>query len=276
MVVCRSLFISTLVYAFLMTCHSKIPTTGCRPLDVVFLVDSSGSETNYSFNAQIEFMKEIVNSSASYNNNTKFGAVSFSNDARLEFKLNSSEQDIIRAISNISHIGKFTHLEEGFNFVIDVMFTKNGGDRPQADNVLLVLTDGIFHPENTTEPVEELLGKGVEIIPVLFTDEVTDKLASNANSITHTNTTYTKDTFDPKELFCKGVSMLPTAPPRSTIASATTDRGCRDNISICPRYGADMCIRFKSWAMVQCRCFCKFDQDSGRLPLTIPTYSTKI
>lgn len=176
----------------------------CRPLDVVFLIDGSGSETNDSFRDQLEFMEEIVQTSGLYNKNTHFGAVSFSSKARLEFNLNqySSNVDRILAIRNITQSGKFTRLENGFEFVTNISFTKDGGDRPDVDNVLIVMTDGIFHPENASEPAEILLGKGVKIVLILFTNNMTDRLTNNAQSITDLKNTYTKNTFEPLELFC--------------------------------------------------------------------------
>lgn len=176
----------------------------CRPLDVVFLIDGSGSETNDSFRDQLEFMEEIVQTSGLYNKDTHFGAVSFSSKARLEFNLNqySSSVDTILAIKKITQSGQFTRLENGFDFVTNISFTKDGGDRPDVDNVLIVMTDGIFHPENASEPAEILLGNGVKIVLILFTTNMTDRLTNNAQSITDLKNTYTRDTFEPLELFC--------------------------------------------------------------------------
>lgn len=176
----------------------------CRPLDVVFLIDGSGSETNDSFRDQLEFMEEIVQTSGLYNKDTHFGAVSFSSKARLEFNLNqySSSVDTILAIKKITQSGQFTRLENGFDFVTNISFTKDGGDRPDVDNVLIVMTDGIFHPENASEPAEILLGNGVKIVLILFTTNMTDRLTNNAQSITDLKNAYTRDTFEPLELFC--------------------------------------------------------------------------
>ncbi|XP_061184895.1 cartilage matrix protein-like [Saccostrea echinata] len=262
------LFFIILTSTFLMTRCTHNVTAGCRPLDVVFLIDSSGSENNDSFNAQLEFMKELVQSSISYNNDTKFGAVSFSNEAKLEFNLNqyASSADVIRAIENITHIGKFTHIEEGFKYVTNASFTNTSGDRPDADNVLLVLTDGIFHPENASEPAEILLGDGVKISLVLFTNRVTDKLNNNAQSVTDLNNTFTKDTFEPINFFCPDTSSsnpistpFISTPPSETTPH-TANLGCRDKVAKCASYGAEICSQYKSWAEIQCRCFCKFDE----------------
>lgn len=176
----------------------------CRPLDVVFLIDGSGSETNDSFRDQLEFMEEIVQTSGLYNKDTHFGAVSFSSKARLEFNLNqySSSVDTILAIKKITQSGQFTRLENGFDFVTNISFTKDGGDRPDVDNVLILMTDGIFHPENASEPAEILLGNGVKIVLILFTTNMTDRLTNNAQSITDLKNAYTRDTFEPLELFC--------------------------------------------------------------------------
>lgn len=35
---------------------------------------------------------------------------------------------------------------------------------------------------------------------------------------------------------------------------------CRDRISRCASYGAEICTLYRSWAEKQCPCFCKFDQ----------------
>ncbi|XP_062603034.1 collagen alpha-6(VI) chain-like [Saccostrea cucullata] len=268
MFIIRMLSFIILTFSFLMTHCAHNITTGCRPLDVVFLIDSSGSENNASFNAQLEFMKELVQSSASYNNDTKFGAVSFSNEAKLEFNLNqyTSTADISKAIENISHIGKFTHIEEGFKFVTNVSFTNTSGDRPDVENVLLVLTDGIFHPENASEPAEILLGDGVKINLVIFTDRMTDKLNNNAQSVTDLNNTFTKDTFEPMKFFCSETSSsIPISTSFASTASSqttphTSNLGCRDKVARCASYGAEICSQFRPWAEIQCRCFCKFDE----------------
>ncbi|XP_052722318.1 collagen alpha-4(VI) chain-like [Crassostrea angulata] len=278
-------FFLSLTPLFLWVEGSQNLTSECRPLDVVFLIDGSGSETNDSFRDQLEFMEEIVQTSGLYNKDTHFGAVSFSSKARLEFNLNqySSSVDTILAIKKITQSGQFTRLENGFDFVTNISFTKDGGDRPDVDNVLIVMTDGIFHPENASEPAEILLGNGVKIVLILFTTNMTDRLTNNAQSITDLKNAYTRDTFEPLELFCPNTSTqsanttvvvppsstgVPTTttdvvPPLiSTTIPFTTNPACRDKISRCASYGAEICTLYRSWAEKQCPCFCKFDQGS--------------
>lgn len=72
------------------------------------------------------------------------GVVTFSTVPREQFKLNAflDKAALKYAITKIPYLTGNTHTAEAINFVNNHMFIPSAGDRPDAQNVLVVLTDG--------------------------------------------------------------------------------------------------------------------------------------
>ena len=75
---------------------------------------------------------------------TRVAVVVFSDTGTVLFNLNryDSRQEVQDAISRITYIGSNTNTAGGLDAARTEVFTQRNGDRPNAQNVAIVLTDG--------------------------------------------------------------------------------------------------------------------------------------
>ncbi|KAJ8314218.1 hypothetical protein KUTeg_008779 [Tegillarca granosa] len=74
----------------------------------------------------------------------QFGIAAFSNDAYLEFNLNTNlnSRSLLAATDGISYRGGGTNTDDGLRLAHKSMFKSTNGDRTGAPNILVVITDG--------------------------------------------------------------------------------------------------------------------------------------
>ena len=171
---------------FLMFTNTAQPEPlGCS-LDLVFVLDSSGSIRdanpadgafdNYAL--MLEFVIDIVNALNVGPGGTHVGLVFFSNDAINEFFLNSfsTRSDIVNAIRNLTYLGGDTHTAAGLFEMRQTQFTVMNGDRPDSDNVAIVITDGAstINTSLTVPNAVAARADGIRIVAIGITNEVNE------------------------------------------------------------------------------------------------------
>ncbi|XP_075068533.1 collagen alpha-6(VI) chain-like [Mixophyes fleayi] len=143
-------------------------TEACQQaeVDVMFLVDSSGSIGQNNFNEMKTFMKNLVNRTEVGENKLQFGIVQFSDENREELKLNKdgTKAAIFNAIDKMEHMDKNTYTGKALKFVSD-SFTQNKGGRAKARKILILITDGQA-TDSVSQPAKNLRDKDVTIICV--------------------------------------------------------------------------------------------------------------
>ncbi|VDI82665.1 Hypothetical predicted protein [Mytilus galloprovincialis] len=117
-------------------CHDKV--------DLVFLVDSSGSVGHNNFIKVKNFVTSSVNRFIIGNRDTLVSVVTFASTPHTEFKLNSlhDKLPLANAIHGIRYISGGTNTGEALKFVGSHIFQPSSGDRINARNILVVITDG--------------------------------------------------------------------------------------------------------------------------------------
>uniref|UniRef100_A0A672LTS4 Si:ch211-62a1.3 n=1 Tax=Sinocyclocheilus grahami TaxID=75366 RepID=A0A672LTS4_SINGR len=126
----------------------KICNTECkRPelIDIIFLVDTSGSPNKDGFQEMINLMKYTVSKSVVGEKRVRFGAVTYSNNPRSEFTLNKyySQTDILRVISNLKASGGSRNTAQALNYALSYFGDTHGGRRAKnVPQVLFLITDG--------------------------------------------------------------------------------------------------------------------------------------
>ncbi|XP_062607614.1 integrin alpha-2-like [Saccostrea cucullata] len=139
-------------------------------LDLVFLVDQSGSVGSDNF----EMLKDYIFKTIQFLNigphSDQVGVVTYATLPQLEFTLNTypHQLSLLKAVQNISynHPG-LTMTASGLQFVRENLFNVTNGDRPGHPNVLVLLTDG--RPMNSihaTLEAEKLKNQSVEIFVI--------------------------------------------------------------------------------------------------------------
>ncbi len=89
-------------------------------------------------------MKAIVGDLPISRDYINIAVVEFSDIAYLQFNLNQyfSVSEVQRAIDNIPYIGGLTNITQALTTIHQNIFTYVGGDRQNAANIVLLITDG--------------------------------------------------------------------------------------------------------------------------------------
>ena len=116
--------------------------------DVILLVDSSGSiEYNErgDYDLEKEFIINIINALGELGpRGIQIGLVLFSTSPQNIFYLNQFQDkgQMINAVRNMPYLAEETDIAEAFTNVRDQQLIPSRGDRPEAPNVAIIITDG--------------------------------------------------------------------------------------------------------------------------------------
>ncbi len=159
----------------------------CRNVvDLCFIIDSSGSirdnnpaDGSYdNYDLQLEFLADLAGSFTVGPDATQIGAVLFSEQVTLEFKLNeyTDATMVQNALRNMEYLGEFTNTPRALQVTRQQCFSSSNGDRPDVQNIAIIVTDGLPFPVNRRTPaIEEaqrLRDNGVQMIAIGITDTI--------------------------------------------------------------------------------------------------------
>ncbi|XP_067663881.1 collagen alpha-3(VI) chain-like [Haliotis asinina] len=126
---------------------APLPPKGCsrNKLDLVFLLDSSGSVKTHNFKRMLSFMKNFLSTASIDDGKVRVGVAIFNSRATIKFHLNKykTKKALFRAIDKIKYRGGRTNTFAGLRLLRSQMFKRRRGDRRGAKNVALVVTDGL-------------------------------------------------------------------------------------------------------------------------------------
>ena len=113
-------------------------------LDVVFVMDESGSVGKDDYEEMKDFVSELVGKLDIDSGNARAGVVTYSKDVNNDIELNdhSTGASLQSEISKLTHKGGGTWTHVALEFVRTDMLTEVAGDRSEVSNVIVVLTDG--------------------------------------------------------------------------------------------------------------------------------------
>lgn len=89
-------------------------------IDLVFVLDASGSVRSQRFMRVLDFAIAIVSELEFGDGKTQLGAIKFSDDAELQFNLNqySSRQDVVAALRKITYMRQRTHTSDALEALV--------------------------------------------------------------------------------------------------------------------------------------------------------------
>lgn len=121
--------------------------------DVIFVMDSSGSVGKTNFETMKSFVVEICKRLDIDSGNVQVGVATFSSDVTLQFHLNAknSLSGVTSAVQAINYTRGTTNTGSALELLYTSMFTPANGDRPNINNVGLVLTDGGSNDKEHTQ-----------------------------------------------------------------------------------------------------------------------------
>ena len=113
-------------------------------LDIVFVLDESGSVGSTNFNKVKNFVVDQITNKIDEESN--IGVVSFSNQIQIDHSLGDTQTprtQLLSTVNGLSHSGGQTYTDSAVQKAIDD-FTAN--DDPTKQNVMVLVTDGVPYP----------------------------------------------------------------------------------------------------------------------------------
>jgi len=151
---------------------------GCSGLvDLVFVLDSSGSITNARFSIVKEMVVSVVNELDVRMDRTRVGLIYWSNEAFVAFNMNDYgqvKQDVVEAIRRVPYRGNWTQSQAALRLVYDTAFQRRNGDRDGVPNVAVFVSDGnsnVF-PQLTPVQASVVRMNGIRVVAVGLGDFV--------------------------------------------------------------------------------------------------------
>ena len=134
--------------------------TGCQSgIDLIFVLDSSGSIGRSNFQLIRDFVSNVIIHSDIGPDKTRVGVVLFSASASVQFQLNThlTKPSLLDAVAHIPFTGKRTNTAAGINLSVQ-LFNTTFGARPRSSGtprIVIVLTDGRSNvPQETIAAAE--------------------------------------------------------------------------------------------------------------------------
>lgn len=146
-----------------------LPSDCDGQLDIVLMIDTSGSIRESRFNILQDFAQDFVLSLEISSDTGRIGTLSYSDDVKVEFNLGTyhTAEDVAHAIEMIQYRAGKTNTAEALRVVREDMFTEANGDRSDVPNILIIITDGIS-TVNTEETIPEAVKTKVSGIHILL------------------------------------------------------------------------------------------------------------
>ena len=151
----------------------------CAQLDLVFVLDSSGSVKEDNWLLVLEFVTTLVDGLEIGPFRTQVGVVTYSNKAKASIYLDSYEDsdELKDAILEIDWKDQKTNTSGGLWLMREVMFGPDHGDRSRVANLGIVITDGESNvdQDKTLPYAKEARDAGIVLFAVGIGDEVVDE-----------------------------------------------------------------------------------------------------
>ncbi|XP_052252197.1 collagen alpha-1(XII) chain-like isoform X2 [Dreissena polymorpha] len=212
--------------------------------DIVVVIDGSGSIVKDDFRAQLQFVSDMVmdlNASA----RARVAVVAFSNEVYeyvyLQQYLNKTA--LAKRVMQFTQQGLATYTGQALKFVVEEVLNAANGDRPNAQDVVLVVTDGkSTDPEDLLIYADQLKQKASKVFAVGVGSYELSELKEIASDPAYV---YEVDSFDALDSISDNLRRQ---------SCADKSAGCRER-AICSQYEHDE-IRLRLMHGTNCTSFC--------------------
>ena len=155
------------------------PASACAVADLVLVIDSSGSIGLNDWNVLLNFTVNFVRGITIGPEDIQVGIVTFGNAAYVQFQLNTynNTDDVISAVQRMEWRNENTNTSGGLRAMHRDMFTAKNGDRPEAPNIAIVITDGVstFDSDLTIPEATKAKQKNIKVISVGISEGVKER-----------------------------------------------------------------------------------------------------
>ena len=152
---------------------------GTAVVDLVFVVDSSGSIEQAgqgNWNLVLNFVNRVINELNIGEFATRVAVTRFANIGESMFYLNTdyNKQSIQNRVVNIGYVDGNTNTSGGIRDMHFNQFTAVNGDRPNVQNVAIIITDGVstWDKDRTIPDAIDARNDGIKIISVGITNAI--------------------------------------------------------------------------------------------------------
>ncbi|XP_061170059.1 transmembrane matrix receptor MUP-4-like [Saccostrea echinata] len=241
-----------------------------KPADIVFLLDSSGSEGARHFREQLNFVKNFVNEFDIGPSNVQISVVSFATRVRENFNLKRyhTKADLLNAIDKIPYMSGSTHTADAITYAIQHSFTPIAGDRAPVTDVMFVVTDGQSISPTATKQAANLVHKaGVKTFAIGVGNSISKQellnIASDPQHVFHVSS------FDALHLLQSELRN------KTCEALSYSSLYCSNHITNCGSYGHSVCITYAQWGRDKCPLYCGYCQAQGTPTPMAPVTTTQ-
>ena len=137
---------------------------------MVFVLDASTSVTEPNFILMKEFVKDFLVEADIDGGSVRVGVIIYSTEDHVEFQLNTyrTKADVYNAVDNIPYRYGSTNTADALETMRSVMFTRANGDRPNVDNIAIVVTDGVsnINARRTIPEAEQARADNIHIYAI--------------------------------------------------------------------------------------------------------------
>ena len=199
-----------------------------RSVDLVFLLDESGSVGSTNFRNSLDFVKKIIKAfpddNLSRQDGTRFGMSTFSTYYRSKFYLSTytKQASYIYAIDRIWYYTGGTNLGYALQRILADQFTEARGLRPEVHGlprILIVLTDGEA-TDSISIPAQNVRDENIVVYAIGVANYNLDQLENIASSESHV---YTLSAFSDLEKFISTITSSTCYEPRPVSLNETIE-----------------------------------------------------
>ncbi|NXA40288.1 VWA1 protein, partial [Eudromia elegans] len=135
--------------------------------DLLFLLDSSGSVSNYEFSKVKEFIWDLIRPFPFGPNDVQTSIIHISTAPTMEFPFDRylSSGTVQQAIRDTQQLMGDTNTGKALSYAKEKLFSDEAGARPDVPKVLVWVTDG-FSTDDISEPMQLLKDMGVTVFIV--------------------------------------------------------------------------------------------------------------
>ena len=166
---------------------AAVPSCQSTKVDLVLLVDSSGSirddnpaDGSYdNWNLMLMFLATLVEALEVGPDHARIGLVRFSDTAESMWYLNTynDHHSIHNVILDIGYLKRMTNTSGALRVMMAEQFQAAHGDRPDAQNIAIILTDGASTVDHHRTISDAVVAQGLGI--QIYTVGVTHKIDEN-------------------------------------------------------------------------------------------------
>ena len=128
-------------------------------VDLAFVIDGSTTIGTDNFLAYKTFMTKVLDNFQIGEENTRVSVVQYASVVREEFPLNKyfNKDEIVQAIEDIEWLTGNTATNDAIHYLVDTSFSREHGGRPEAPDLVIILTDGKAQNHTAVEEASKRL-----------------------------------------------------------------------------------------------------------------------